>query len=254
MIRTICAALVGLAIMAGTAPAQETAKPEEVAPGLSREQFREEVRAYLLDNPEVIYEAVQILERRRKIAEAEAELDLVRTNAEELRNDGFSYVGGNPEGSVSVVEFFDYHCPYCKQAHADVKTLLRTNPDIRFVAKEFPILGPDSVQASRAALAALRQGPEIYAAFWDRMMAFEGTFTDAVIDRLADRAGVDVARMRADMADPAIEEQIRRNHNLARRLKIGGTPTFVIGDKIIRGYLPLDEMNRVVELARNAEN
>ncbi|GIX14971.1 MAG: DSBA oxidoreductase [Paracoccaceae bacterium] len=243
----------GIAALAGLM-AGIPAAAEEIAPGLERDAFRAEVRAYLLENPEVILEAIRILEQRRKLAEATAELDLVRAHAEELRNDGYSHVAGNPDGSLTVVEFFDYRCGYCKRAHPDVKTLIRTNPDIRFVMKEFPILGPESLTAARAAMAALRQGGKIYEDFSDRLMSFGGALTDAVIDRLAERSGVDVARMRADMDSPEITAELERTRKLAEALRIGGTPTFVIGDKIVRGFVPLDEMTRVVELARRAQD
>lgn len=239
-----------LALAAGVAA---TAAPaEEIAPGLDREAFGKAVREYLLENPEVIYEAIQILEQRRRVAEAAAEIDLVRANAEALRNDGYSHVAGNPQGAITIVEFFDYRCGYCKRAHPDIKTLVRTNPDIRLVRKEFPILGPESVTAARAAMAALRQGGKVYEDFSDKMMSFGGALTDQVIDKLAERAGVDVARMREDMQRPEIEAALATTMQLAQALKIGGTPTFVIGDKIVRGFVPLDEMTRVVQLARNA--
>lgn len=239
-----------LALAAGVAA---TAAPaEEIAPGLDRETFGKAVREYLLENPEVIYEAIQILEQRRRVAEAAAEIDLVRANADALRNDGYSHVAGNPQGAITIVEFFDYRCGYCKRAHPDIKTLVRTNPDIRLVRKEFPILGPESVAAARAAMAALRQGGKVYEDFSDRMMSFGGALTDQVIDRLAERSGVDVARMREDMQRPEIEAALAKTKQLAQALRIGGTPTFVIGDKIVRGFVPLDEMTRVVQLARKA--
>ncbi|MEM9049201.1 MAG: DsbA family protein [Pseudomonadota bacterium] len=245
MARLFVGAVVWMATMIGVATAQE------IAPGLDRDTFRQEVREYLLENPEVIFEAIQILEERRQLAAATAELELVAANADALRNDGYSHIGGNPDGTITVVEFFDYRCGFCKRAHADVKTLVRTNPDVRFVYKEFPVLGPDSVNAARASMAVLKQGGAIYERFNDVLMSFGGAISDRVLDRLAERAGVDVAQMREDMNDPEINAQIERNHQLAQMLRITGTPTFVIGDRIVRGFVPLDEMNRVVQLARN---
>jgi protein-disulfide isomerase len=246
MIGRVLGAAALVSVMASAGQAQE------IAPGLDRETFRNEVREYLLANPEVIYEAIQILEQRRRLAEATAELELVRAHADDLRNDGYSHVAGNPDGSLTIVEFYDYRCGYCKRAHPDMKTLVRTNPDIRYVMKEFPILGPESVTAARAAMAALRQDPKAYQEFSDKLMTFGGALTDAVIDRLAERSGVDVARMRADMDLPEISEELAKTQALAQALRIGGTPTFVVGDRIVRGFLPLDEMSRVVQLARNA--
>jgi protein-disulfide isomerase len=249
MFRTALTAL-AVSILAAALPV----RAQEIAPGLDRDTLRSEIRAYLLENPEVIYEAIQILDQRRQLAQAAAELDLVHANADALRHDGYSHVAGNPDGALTIVEFFDYRCTYCKRAQADVLTLMRTNPDIRFVMKEFPILGPDSVLASRAAVAGLRQGGEKYERFHNTLMAFGGPLSDAVVDKLAERAGLDVAKMRADMELPEVEQEIRKNHALAELLQVSGTPTFVIGDKIVRGFLPLDEMTKVVELARNVQN
>lgn len=227
---------------------------EEVAPGLDRAALRAEIRAYLLENPEVIYEAIQILEERRRLAEATAELDLVRANAEALRNDGYSHVV-NPEGTLTVVEFFDYRCGYCKRAHPDMQSLVRMNRDIRYVRKEFPILGPDSLLAARAAIAVQLLGDgEKYAAFSDKLMEFGGPINDQVIDKLAERVGVDPKAMRARMDDPEIARRLEATRALAERLNVGGTPTFVFGDKIVRGFIPLEEMAKVVQLARNAQN
>ncbi len=242
------ACLLAFALVLPLPAAAQTAAP------LDREALRAEIRAYLLENPEVIYEAIEILEQRRRVAAQVAELALVRANADALRNDGYSHVAGNPDGALTIVEFFDYACGYCKRAHPDIVTLLRTDGDIRLVMKEFPILGPGSVLASRAAMAALRQDPQKYAGFSDALMAFGGQFTDTVIDGLAARAGLDVARLRADMAAPEIDAEIAQTRALAETLQISGTPTFIVGDKILRGYLPLDDLRQVVAAARAAQD
>jgi protein-disulfide isomerase len=241
-------------LLALALPAQAQDATPSPVPGLDREALRAEIRAYILENPEVIYEAIQRLEEKRRLAEAAAEAEAVRANAEELRNDGYSHVWGNPEGSVTIVEFADYRCGYCKKAHPDLHTLLRTDKDIRYIRKEFPILGPDSELAARAAVAALMQDPAKYEDFSDKLMTFGGPVTDAVIDRLAERAGIDVARMREDMKSPEIDRQFERTRALAARLNVGGTPTFVFGDKIVRGAVPYDEMVRVVELVRRTQD
>ncbi|QDL92968.1 DsbA family protein [Paroceanicella profunda] len=239
--------LTALPVLTLPAAAQD-APAQTGVPGLDRDALRAEIRAYLLDNPEVIYEAIQELEKRRKAASASAEQNLVRDNAAALFDDGYSNVDGNPDGKLTLVEFFDYRCGYCKRAHDDVQKLVREDGDIRFIRKEFPILGPDSLLASRAALAAQLQGdPEVYLAFSNAMMEFGGPLTDTTIDRLADRAGVDVERMHAEMESDEVNRRLQSNHALAQALQIGGTPTFIIGETIVRGYLPYEDMARAID-------
>lgn len=210
------------------------------------------IRAYILDNPEVIVEAMQVLEQRRTQAQAASDAALVARLGDRLTNDGYSYVGGDPDGDVTMVEFLDYRCGYCKQAHEGVKALLASDPKVRFVIKEFPILGPQSTFASRAALASLKQGGDLYLAFSDALMEFQGELGEPVVFGLATEVGLDVARLRADMDDPAIAESINKTYALAREMGVNGTPAFVIGDQIVRGFVPYDTLREMVEIAREA--
>jgi len=219
-----------------------------------RADFRDEVRAYLLANPEVIFEAIQILEERRNVASVEADREMVRGNAAELFNDGFSYSGGNPNGDVTIVEFLDYRCGFCKRAHPEVAELLDRDPNIRLVVKEFPILGPDSVLAGKLALAAMAIDPSKYKALNDNMMNFPGDLTERVAYQIAGDLGYDVAALRERAGSVEIDDKLNRNYQLAQSLGLQGTPAFVVGEQIIRGYLPVDEMLVVVGEARRATN
>ena len=217
-----------------------------------RAALREEMRAYLLENPEVLVEAMQVLEQRRLIETEENERLMVSQLAPQIYDDGFSYVGGNPDGDVTLVEFWDYRCGFCKRAHAEVQELVRSDGNIRMVVKEFPILGPDSTLTSRIAISALiNEGPEAYKRLSDAMMTYGGPINDAAIDRLAKSADVDIDAIRADLENPEIDRRISETMNLARSLQVSGTPTFIIGSKVVRGYLPLDEMREVVALSRS---
>ncbi len=247
MLQRLAAALIGSVMLGTMAHAQDNA-------GLvDRELLREEIRAYLVEHPEVILEAVEILQERREAAAAAEDETLVAENAKALFADGHSFVGGNPDGAITLVEFLDYQCGYCKRAHADVAALVAGNPDIRFVVKEFPILGPESVAAARAAMAVLKNdGPEVYARFSDAMMGHDGRLNGAVIDRIAADSGADVDAMKA-LADGAeVTAAIRANLDLAKVLQISGTPTFVVGDRMLRGMLPADTMQKLVDEARDA--
>lgn len=219
-----------------------------------RAAFGAEVRAYLLENPEVIYEAIQILEARREAEAARADQGLVAENADALFNDGFSFVGGNPNGDVTIVEFLDYQCGFCKRAHPVVEELLDRDPNLRLVVKEFPILGPASVTAGRMALAAVDIDPSLFQELNDRLMTHEGQLTEPVVYRIAGSVGYDIATLRAHAESDFISERLQQNYQLAQRLRLEGTPAFVIGQEVIRGYLPVEDMLRVVANARSASN
>lgn len=220
-----------------------------------REAFRKEVRAYLLENPEVIREALILLEQKRMEDEAKAEEIMVSALEPEIYDDGFSYVGGNPDGSITVVEFQDYRCGYCKRAHGDVQELIESDGDIRLIIKEFPILGEDSVTLSRFAIATLiSHGPDEYKRITDAMMTYSGPVNNGALKRLAKSADIDLDKVMATMEDAEVQRRIGATHGLARELQITGTPTFIIGGKLVRGYIPLDDMREVVRIARKSNN
>lgn len=216
-----------------------------------REIFRAEVRAYLLANPEVIIEAVQVLEQREAATAAQGDLALVAQNYDALAHDGYSFVGGNPEGTITIVEFSDYRCAFCKKAHEEVLTLLENNDDIRLVVKEFPILGPDSTLAAQAAVSVLvNQGDAIYETFNDTLMRHRGAVNVATLSTLVTNAGGDAELMIAHMNDPLVEQIINRNRGLGQTMQISGTPTFIIGNEMLRGYMPAAGMQQMVDAAR----
>jgi protein-disulfide isomerase len=217
-----------------------------------REAFGEAVRAYLLENPEVILEAIEILERRDAAAEAQTDLDLVQNNYADLTRDGFSWVGGNPDGTITIVEFSDYRCTFCKRAHPEVMALLEANDDVRFVLKEFPILGADSTLASKTAISVLiNQGGEVYGVFYDLLMAHNGAINVKTLSRLIEQAGGDAGLMVAHMDDPVVTQIIAKNRAMATTMKITGTPTFIIGGEMMRGFAPASAMQRFVDRARS---
>ncbi|MEZ5779333.1 MAG: DsbA family protein [Paracoccaceae bacterium] len=213
-----------------------------------REAFRAEIRSYLLENPEVLAEAIDVLQERQAAEAAKGDLQLVKANTDDLYNDGYSFVGGNPDGDITVVEFIDYRCSYCRKAHAEVKQLIESDGDIRYVVKEFPILGEQSLIASRFAIAALQTlGPDAYekinAGFYE---SFRGDVTRETLASFADSLGLDGGAIIAQMDSPEVTRVIEQNHELAQRMQISGTPTFVMGGQMLRGYVPLDMMQAIV--------
>jgi protein-disulfide isomerase len=212
-----------------------------------RQTLHAEIRAYLLENPEVIMEAVAVLEDRQSAGQAQADEALVRENAEAIFDDGHSWVGGNPEGDVTLVEFMDYRCGYCRRAFDEVEGLLEDDGNIRFVVKEFPILGEESLRAARFAIATLQvAGDDAYKAVHDALMSYSGSINDAGFTRLADSFGLDANAILAEMDSDSVTEVIAANHALGRTLQISGTPSFVIGNQMVRGFVPQDAMEQVV--------
>ena len=168
-----------------------------------------------------------------------------------LFDDPDTPVGGNPEGNVSLVEFFDYRCPYCKQVEPALELLLRQDPQLRLVYKEFPVLGPASVTAAHAALAARKQNK--YAAFHRAMMALKGQIDEEAVFAVANSVGLDVERLKHDMEAPDIDRILKANFSLADALDITGTPGFVIGDQIVPGAVGLDDLKQMIDAARKKQ-
>ena len=216
-----------------------------------RAQFRAEVRAYLMENPEVIMEAVEQLQNREAQAQATADMDLVSNNAQAIFDDGYSWVGGNPDGDIVLVEFLDYRCGYCKRAHGEVARLLETDGNIKLIVKELPILGEQSVLASRFAIATKQvAGDDSYGALKDALMAYNGDVTIESLRRMANTFGLDADAIEAAMDSDAVTREIAETRALAQTLQISGTPTFVMQDEMLRGYLPYDQMQAMVEEKR----
>ncbi|AXI46922.1 disulfide bond formation protein DsbA [Sulfitobacter sp. SK012] len=217
-----------------------------------RAQFRAEVRAYLLDNPEVIREAIEVLQNREAETALQADVTLVTDNAADIFDDGYSFVGGNPDGDIVLVEFMDYRCPYCKRAHNEVTKLLATDGNIKLIVKELPILGEQSVLASRFAVATKQlAGGDSYKAMNDALMAFNGDVTLPALRRLATTFELDADAIEAHMNSDEVSAEITATRALASKLAISGTPTFVLQDEMLRGYLPYDQMQALIAEKRN---
>ncbi len=216
-----------------------------------RAAFRDEVRAYLLDNPEVIIEAITILEQRHAQAQSTSDAELVERYSDALVNDGHSWVGGNPEGDVTLVEFVDYRCGFCMRAHPEITALLEDDGNIRFIVKEFPILGAQSELAARYAIATLQtHGDAAYAQVHDALLTMRSDLTQEQLRRMSDEFGLTHDTIAAHMDSREVDTVIAENRRLAQSLDITGTPTFILGDEIVRGFLPRADMQELVEAAR----
>lgn len=216
--------------------------------------FQSEIRNYLLENPEVLMEAIAVLENRREQEAAGQDLAMLDQNRADIFDDGYSFVGGNPDGDVTVVEFLDYRCGFCKRAFPAVQELLATDGNIRLIVKEFPILGEESVAASRYAIAAKQvAGDEAYKNIHDALMAHNGAVNGGFLARVSRQLGLDHGEIVAQMDSPDVEQVINTNRALAQRLQIQGTPSFIMGENFVRGFVELDQMRAIVDQIRSEQ-
>lgn len=213
-------------------------------------EIKELVREYILENPEIITEAITILQAKQETEKLDRQKETLRQLQSELRNPPENTVIGNPDGDVTVVEFFDYNCGYCKTMFDTVLDTVQGNNDIRLVLIEFPILGPMSVTASKAALASRNQG--LYGPFHQAMMSHKGGLSEPTIMTLARGVGIDVDRLQKDMKNPELDEIIGKNREIAQKLEINGTPALVIGDALIPGAISADQLNDLILQAQSA--
>lgn len=227
-IRTIFAAIALTAAALSVAPALALDAQE-------KEEIGAFIREYLVENPEVLLEAQQAYEAKQQAALAAQASETIARQSEAIFNTPTDMVLGNPDGDVTIVEFFDYNCGYCKRAHADMQALIESDPNLRFVLKEWPVLGPDSLAAHQVSMAFRKIAPEQYGTFQDALMTAEGGADEASAVAIALSLGVDEAELRAAMADPAINAEISDVYVLADALGISGTPSYIVGDEAVYG-------------------
>ncbi|MER5170383.1 DsbA family protein [Thioclava kandeliae] len=213
-----------------------------------RDDFGRAVRSYLMDNPEVLVEAINELEKKQNAQVAEGDQQMIAANEDDLLNDPNSWVGGNPDGDVTIVEFMDYRCGYCKKAYPEVNSLLKLDGNIRFIVKEFPILGDASVKAARFAIATKQvAGDAAYEKVHDALMRLRGDITDESLSALAKQLDLDGEAIQKATNSSGVEAVIEANYKLAQRMGLSGTPSFVIGDEMLRGYAPEEAMKQMVD-------
>ncbi|MEM6680209.1 MAG: DsbA family protein [Pseudomonadota bacterium] len=250
--RFAATALPALALSAALAssPRAESGIDFSAMSDAERQAFGEAVRQFLLDNPETVYDALQALQIRREAEQEEAERAVVAQYLGALHDTSYAWEGGNPEGDITVVEFLDYRCGFCKRAHPAVKEVLERDPNVRLIVREFPILGPESVAAGRMAMAGYRLEPELYPQLNDALMSHEGALTETMAYRIADGVGYDIAELKSLANSDEIAREIDKTYQLAEVLEIQGTPTFIVGNQIVRGFQPVDEFLQTIAGAR----
>lgn len=216
-----------------------------------RAAFGVAVRTYLMENPDVLVEVIDELNAQRAAQQAQGDVALIAAYSGQIFDDGYSYVGGNPDGDVTMVEFLDYRCGFCKKAHPDIAQLLQSDGNIRYIIKEFPILGDESTLAARFAMAVRASADDaVYLAVHNALMEENGHITEGFLRRLARAHDLDTDAIMDGMDDPAIDGAIQANYQLAKTLGITGTPGFVMGDTMLRGYAPLGAMQQMIAEVR----
>lgn len=238
-------AVAGMALLPMTTSAQDKSAASAVTPE-QRKAFEGVIKDYLLKNPIIIREAIQALQAQEEAAKQAQAAAALKTHKDQLFYDKTSPVAGNPKGDITVVEFFDYNCGYCKRVTPTLKAVMEKDPNLRVVYKEFAILGPQSITAARAALAAQKQGK--YKEFHEGLMM--GQSDENSIAALTNLLGMDYSKLRKDMADPKIQQVLQKNYQLATTLGINGTPAFVIGERLVPGAIGEAALTQIIKEER----
>ena len=237
--------------------AQDMTTAPGVAPMATGKTFsdadRAEIESIIKDylttkHPEVVMQAAQEMQKREHATAETKSKEAVGTSKDRIFNDADTPVGGNPKGDITMVEFFDYQCGYCKMSEESVEKLLKEDKGIKFIYKDFPILGPMSVTAARAALASVNQGK--YIKFHDALMTKKDHLTEDLIYQTAKDAGLDVDMLKKDMAGDKISKIVDDNLKLGSDIGVRGTPMFIIGEQVYPGALPLEQMKKAIADAR----
>ena len=235
--------IIGLAIslIAGSASAQD----------LDKSEIEKIVRDYLLENPEVIAEALTELERREKAAEAAARQQVLSDSSDILFNSTRQVVLGNPEGTIQLIEFFDYNCGYCKRAYGDMAKLIEEEPELKVILKEFPVLGQGSVEAAQVAVAVNSIAPEKYLEFHEALLLSRGQANLAKAIETAVGIGLTEEDLKAALATDEAGQTIEEVYTLANRLGLTGTPSYVVGDEVVMGAVGYDQLKSKLVSLRN---
>ncbi|GHC61096.1 DsbA family protein [Limoniibacter endophyticus] len=240
----LSAAALAVATLAGQAHAQTVDKAE----------VEKIVREYLLANPEILFEMQQVLQTKQQDEQAVQQQRVIAAARDAIYNSKADGVVGNPDASFTVVEFFDYNCGYCKHALQDMMEITAENEDIRFVMKEFPILGQASKEASVVSMAVHRLAPEKYAEYHKDLLGAEGRVDGATAVQLAVSKGVDEAKLKAEMGKPEIEQDLAKTYALAESLAVNGTPAYVIGNEMVFGAMGKDTLLEKIAAAKQQSN
>jgi protein-disulfide isomerase len=235
-----------LLALPAAAPAAETFSADQ------RGEIEAILKDYLIRHPEIVQDAMAELDKRQQAADAEKHRTMVKENSATLFNSAHQVVLGNPQGDVTMVEFFDYNCGYCKRALTDMLGLLKTDSNLKFVLKEFPVLGEGSVEAAHVAVAARMQDTtgKKYIEFHQKLLGGRGQVDKARALAVAKEVGFDMARIEKDMGSDEVKKTIDENMKLADALGVSGTPSYVVGHEVVVGAVGLNELKEKIDAER----
>ncbi|MGA0562455.1 DsbA family protein [Ancylobacter sp. VNQ12] len=226
------------------------ASPASALDDAQRKEFETVIRDYLIKNPEVIQEAIAELQKRQAAAEASQRQQALAALKPQIFDSPRGIVVGNPQGDVTLVEFFDYNCGYCKRALADMQELVKNDPKLKVVLKEFPVLGPGSVEAAQVAVAVRLVAPDKYYAFHQKLLGDRGQANKAKALAAAADVGIDTAALEKKLSDPEINATLQESLQIADQLGIDGTPSYVVGDAVIVGAVGHDQIRGALDAMR----
>ena len=237
--------LLFISLLASTLKAEETNYRDNI--------IDEKIRSFILENPEIILESLRLYEEKKVIEAKKTEKELILHELQKIEALGLDYSTGNQEGAITLVEFLDYKCGYYKKFHNEIDLLLKDNPDLKFVVKELPILGEQSIIAAKASIAMLqRHGPIMYEKFTQNLFKYSGILNKDTISNLINSLGADLDQVLLIMESDSIYSILNSNLSLAKKLNISGTPTFIIGTEIIKGYKDPEAFQEIINLERQA--
>jgi protein-disulfide isomerase len=245
--RLLTVALTGMSLAFMTLPGQALDDKQ-------KEEIGAFIREYLIANPEILFEVQKAYEEKQAIVQREQAKETIASASDEIFHSPDDIVLGNPDGKITIVEFFDYNCGYCRRALKDMEDIIARNDDVRFVLKEFPILGDDSVAAHHVSTAFLKVMPERYAEFHRSLLGGRGKATEESAMEVATSLGADEDELREAMKDPSIEKTYRQTYQLADLLGISGTPSYVIADETVFGAVGSATLAGKIENVRTCES
>ena len=228
---------------------QELSNPE--FDNAKKDEINELIKNYILENPEIIIEAIEIFQKKQSLNAIKKEKEIIKSLSGELYNDANSYFFGNENSELKIVEFIDYNCGYCKKNHEIIMNILNENNDIKYIIKELPILGESSLLASKFAVTIyLVDGPKIYKKFYDSLMSHNAQLNFDILKKISKKVGSSIKDFNSHINNDKVKNVIFKNLNLANKLSIDGTPTFIIEDNVFRGFISFDQLQEIIDNLR----
>ena len=216
-----------------------------------RSEINELIKNYILENPEIIIEAIEIFQKKQSLNAIKKEKEIIKSLSGELYNDTNSYFFENEDSKLKIVEFIDYNCGYCKKNHEIMMNILNMNNDIKYIIKELPILGESSLLASKFAIIIyLIDGPKIYKKFYDSLMGHNTQLNFEILKKISEKVGSSIKDFNSHINKDRVKNVILKNLNLADKLSIDGTPTFIIEDNVFRGFISFDQLQEIIDSLR----